>query len=29
MSSLLPGSDQRVWLEHELATLSKTVRVVL
>ena len=29
MSSLLPGSDQRVWLEHELATLSRTVQFVL
>src|SRR5262249_47618738 len=29
MSSLLPGSEQRVWLENELATLSKTVQFVL
>lgn len=29
MSSLLPGSDQRLWLEHELTTLPKTVQFVL
>jgi hypothetical protein len=29
MSSLLPGSEQHVWLEHELDTLPKTVQFVL
>ena len=29
MSPLLPGSEQRVWFEHELDTLPKTVEFVL
>ena len=29
MSSLLAGSEQRLWLEHELSTLPPTVQVVL